>query len=929
MNQDVKSNIDISQFAQILKSAFNTVQDIIYIMEAKGDEFYYYFANQVGKGHLEYESDMVGKTFHEVLPKEKADFLSRQYLKCVRQNKVVVFTDEVIEDNQRYIKESVLTPLPYKDQFFIVSVVRDVTEYNRKIMELNHIKESIETNEERLSSLIHNNADAVLTLDTEGYILYSNKSSKNIIGYTELEIVGLNISKFFHNQDLDKFNEYYKLALEQKSVHFETRIYHKNGSKLFCNVKFIPLTIKGSVRGVYGVIEDISQQKSEFSELQRFNNQFTSFLNHNADPIYITDLEGKIEFVNNAFVNTFGYQKEEILQKQNPTIPDWLVEETKELYQKALKGFSIPDHHVIRQKADGELLDVSVTFSPIYDYSGIISGIASVARNISAYKKKEIAIQSENHEYELIWNYSTDAICLFDSDGKITKINPTFSKMFQFEEQDIRSLKDIYSDHQKIQLQEMIRVLNEDNPYIQFETKRIRKDGSTIDVQATYRKVTNGKTFAIATYKDITKEKQILLDLAKSEEKYRKVLDSSPEPLLIHNGEVITYLNKAALKLAKANNVCFIVGRPIADFVHSQNKEDVLNRIKISIERDFVAEPVIEKFLTVDGETIYAETSTATFQEHGQNYAIVMLRDVTQRLRAEKSLKESEERFRIIAENTKSIIKILTPTGKITYCSPSIEEVLGFPVWNEIGRFIKSHIHFEDLPLFEAAIEECIESKKSIAIELRHIHRDGYAMWLNSHITPIINENEEVEKIMLISNDITDLKQKESTLTQMAFYDYLTNLPNRRLFNKQLEQAMLTTDKTGKISSLMIVDCDKFKTINDTLGHDIGDDVIKEFANRLKLSLRNKDTISRIGGDEFTVVTPEMNNVEEVTNVAERLLKKMNETMYIQGHEIQLTASIGIAIYSANSSSVNELFKRADQSLYRSKELGGNTFTLN
>ncbi|WP_449445859.1 PAS domain-containing protein [Ureibacillus acetophenoni] len=111
----------------------------------------------------------------------------------------------------------------------------------------------------------------------------------------------------------------------------------------------------------------MSQQKSEFSELQRFNNQFTSFLNHNADPIYITDLEGKIEFVNNAFVNTFGYQKEEILQKQNPTIPDWLVEETKELYQKALKGFSIPDHHVIRQKADGELLDVSVTFSPIYD----------------------------------------------------------------------------------------------------------------------------------------------------------------------------------------------------------------------------------------------------------------------------------------------------------------------------------------------------------------------------------------------------------------------------------------------------------------------------------------------------------------------------------------------------------------------------------
>ncbi len=305
-----------------------------------------------------------------------------------------------------------------------------------------------------------------------------------------------------------------------------------------------------------------------------------------------------------------------------------------------------------------------------------------------------------------------------------------------------------------------------------------------------------------------------------------------------------------------------------------------------------------------------------------------MLRDVTQKHRADNSLKESEERFRIIAENTKSIIKILTPTGKVTYCSPSIEEILGIPVWNQIGKSISNHIHFEDIALFETTLEECKETKKTMALEMRCIHRDGYAIWIKTHITPILNDQEEVDKIILVSNDITELKQKESTLTKMAFYDYLTNLPNRRLFNKQLEQAMITTDKTGKVSALLIVDCDKFKLINDTLGHDAGDEVIKEFANRLKLSLRNKDTISRIGGDEFTVVTPEMKNIEEVTNVAERLLKKMSEPIYIHGHEIHLTASIGIAIYSANSCSMNELFKKADQSLYRSKELGGNMYSL-
>lgn len=927
MNHDLRE--DISQYASILQSAFNTVQDIFYIMEVRNEEFYYYFANQAGRGHLDYEKDMEGKTFYDVLPREKAEFLIRHYKKCVRQKKIVVFSDEVVVGNQRFINESVLTPFTFKDKLFIATVVRDVTEYNRKITELNHIKNSLEINEERLYSLVHNDGDAIITIDSEGYILESNNACKKIIGYNQLEIVGLNITKFFRNNDLDILNGNFQLALGNQSVQFNTHAYHKNGSLLFINLKFIPITMNGKVSGAYAIAKDITNEKSEYDNLQKSDNQLKSFLNHNADPIYIMDLEGKIEFVNNAFLKTFGFNREELIHQFNPTIPDWLKEETKELYQRTIRGNSITDFHLIRQKKNGELLELSVTFSPIYDSTGKISGIASIARDITDYKKRELAINQENQDLNLLWKYSTEAILLFNHNAEIINVNPTFTHLFLYEKQDIHLLSDIYLEQQKNQIQELLRILKEDTPCIQFETKRMRKDGLVIDVLATYRKVNNGKTFAIATYKDITKEKQILQELAISEEKSRKVLDASPEPLLIHNGDIITYLNKAALKLAKAKNICFIKGKPIADFIHPSNKEEVLNRIKISTERDYIAEPVIERFLTLDGESIYAETSSASFQEHGQNYAIVMLRDVTQKLRAEKSLKESEERFRIIAENTNSVIKILTPTGKVTYCSPSIEEVLGIPIWDEIGKSVTSNIHYEDLALFENSMEESIKTKKPTALEMRCIHRDGYAVWIKTHITPIRNENEVVERIMLISNDITDLKQKETTLTQMAFYDYLTNLPNRRLFYKQLEQAMLTTDKTNKISALMFVDCDKFKQINDTLGHDIGDEVIKEFANRLKLSLRHKDTISRIGGDEFTVVTPEMKSIDEVMSVAERLLKKMNEPIYIFGHEIQLTASIGIAIYTPHSYTMEELFKKADQNLYRSKELGGNLYTLN
>lgn len=927
MNKDIQTIEDISQFGNILKSAFNTVQDIFYIMEVRNEEFYYYFANQAGRGHLDYGKELVGNTFHDVLPKEKADFLTRHYRKCINHKKTVVFNDEVIIDDQRYINESVLTPFTYKEQLFVVSVVRDVTEYNKKIMELNHNKESIENNEERLYSLIHNDEDVVLTIDSEGFILESNKACKRLLGYTQFEIVGLKITKLFQNSEKELLSHKLQFVLEKNPVQFKTHLYHKNGYKVYIQLKFIPLTIQGKVSGVYGIMKDISAEMKDYEKVSKSESQLRSLIDHNADAIYTTNLEGRIIYVNDSFVKTFGYDREDILNTLNPTIPDWLAAETYELYQSAFDGRSIKDVHVVRQKANGNLIDLSVTLSPIYDHLGEITGIASVARDITDAKQKDLQINQENQELKLAWKYATDAMMMINHNGEIIKVNSTYKKMFLDNEQDTLSATDFYLTQHKNHLQEVLRILKDEKKFLQFETKRMRKDGTIIDVLATYRKVDDGNIFVIGIYKDITKEKQILQELAESESKYRKVLDSSPDPLLIHNGEIITYANKALLNLAKAKNSSLVLGLPIVNFVFPSEKEFVLNKVKLATQIDS-SEPVIQRFINLDGETIYAETTTASFQEQGQQYAIVMLRDVTQKRRADKALKESEQRFRIIAENTNSLIKILAPNGKVTYCSPSIEEILGIPVCNEIGKCITSNIHTEDILLFESSLEQCIFTKKTVQVEIRYIHRNGFAVWLNTHITPILNENEDVEKIMLISTDITELKQKESKLTKMAFYDYLTNLPNRRLFYKQLDQAMLTTDKTSKISALMIVDCDKFKSINDTYGHNIGDEVIKEFANRLKLSLRNKDTISRIGGDEFTVVLPEMNSVEEVTSIAEQLLNKMSEPIYKQGHEIQLTASIGITIYSSYSYSTEELFKKADQCLYRSKEIGGNMYTI-
>ncbi len=206
--------------------------------------------------------------------------------------------------------------------------------------------------------------------------------------------------------------------------------------------------------------------------------------------------------------------------------------------------------------------------------------------------------------------------------------------------------------------------------------------------------------------------------------------------------------------------------------------------------------------------------------------------------------------------------------------------------------------------------------------------KSGHSIWLHSHFIPVLSSEGDLEKIIVISSEITESKRKEEKLAKMAFYDYLTGLPNRRLFTDRLNQAIFTSERTGKLTALLVLDCDKFKRINDTLGHDIGDEVIKEFARRVRSSLRKMDTLSRVGGDEFTIVLPELMSTDEIKAVSNRILEVIREPMLIKGHEIHMTTSIGISLYPMQANTVDDLYKKADVNLYKSKDCGGNTFSL-
>ncbi|WP_243459213.1 sensor domain-containing protein [Metabacillus bambusae] len=923
--------MDPTRIFKLFTSAFNSLTDLIYIMEVRDEKISYLYANQSGLSVLSKDQTLIGKTFDEVFSTERAAFFKQHYLKAAHSKRIVTFEDEVVlPKGNKMISETVLTPIFDNEDIYIIAVVRDVTNRSKQISELQYSKSRLEENEQRLSSLVDYNEDAIFTFDLEGYFLEVNNAAEQITGYSNGELVGMNFSEIMSKKELETVNSRFQQTIEGDMARYETKIYQKDGHEVYLSVKNIPIIVDGTIKGVYGIAKEITSEKKALEEFHLVKSRFESFVRDSKDSIHIIDNEGKVQFINEAFTEIFGFTREEVIGRDFPTVPDWLKSETNNLYDEVLNGKTIQGIDVKRQQKSGELLDISLTLSPLYDEFGHVIGISGIGRDITEKKKSERELIGLKELLELVWNNTTDVIFMIDHYGAIVQANPTFEEMFDWKVEEIKQMSPppINLEIQTKQLEGFLTRLREGEKFVNFETQRKRKDGTIIDVLATYRKIDKGNILAMATYKDVTDSRQIMNKLKESEERYRNLVEASPEALVVHSEGGITYINQAGLDLLKAKSPSQVIGNPVMDFVHPSDRKQVVQRIQQAINQGKKGETLEERFLTLDGDMIYAETASVPIQDHGKTSVLVMFRDITTKRRAEKAMRESEERFRIIAEHTLDMIRVLNPNGKVIYCSPSVENILGYPIRSLIGKSFFDLIHPDDVDDTKRNFENIFKTKEFYQIDFRSIHLDGHSIWLNSDFVPVISPEGEIEKIIVISGDITEKKRKEEKLAKMAFYDHLTGLPNRRLFLDRLQQAMYTTDRTGKLTALMVLDCDKFKAINDTFGHDIGDEVIKEFSRRIKLSLRKTDTLSRVGGDEFTIVLPELKNENEVVDVSKRILKVVREPMDIKGHSLSITTSIGVSLYPSQGNNTESLFKQADEALYKVKDGGGNTFSF-
>jgi diguanylate cyclase (GGDEF)-like protein/PAS domain S-box-containing protein len=296
------------------------------------------------------------------------------------------------------------------------------------------------------------------------------------------------------------------------------------------------------------------------------------------------------------------------------------------------------------------------------------------------------------------------------------------------------------------------------------------------------------------------------------------------------------------------------------------------------------------------------------------------------RLKAQQSELASAQKLKMHFERTPLAVLEWDRHQRITAWNPAAEAIFGFPAYDAVGKSVPYLLCSEpERAAAEAMCGELLESAEGNKATLANVTRGGRTIHCEWYNTPLVDAGGQVIGFASLVQDVTERMNTERTIHYMAHHDALTGLPNRRLMQDRLHQAIMAARRKQRHVGVLFTDLDRFKVVNDTLGHDTGDFILKEIARRLVSCVREGDTVSREGGDEFIVILPDLERPEHARNVADKILKELARPLEIGGHEIHVTPSIGISHYPNDATDVQQLLKHADSAMYQAKDAGRNT----
>ncbi len=426
---------------------------------------------------------------------------------------------------------------------------------------------------------------------------------------------------------------------------------------------------------------------------------------------------------------------------------------------------------------------------------------------------------------------------------------------------------------------------------------------------------------------DITDKRRAEQAMRDAEERYRAIIELSPDGVMVTSNGTIEYANASAARILKAGSPKRLTGIRPDELIHPEHLERHRQRTSYLLAGPGATTFEERKMRCLDGSDTIVETASVSYLERGRLVMQSVLRDVTEQRKTRDLLIEREKRFRDVLEASGEYVWETDAGWRYTFLSERVETVLGYPRHEMIGRTPREFMPLGESRAVDAWFEEyAAEGKVYRGLEHRSLTKSGRVIWQSVSGVPVFDAAGQLAGYRGTGADITARRQAEERIQYLATRDALTGLPNRALLSDRAGQAILAAARARGSLAVLFLNLDRFKTINDSLGHATGDALLRAVAERLGASLQRDATLARIGGDEFVLLWNGLKNSQDAAALAQRVQGILARPFTIEGRTLTVTASIGISVYPGDGRDFGELLKNAGAAANHAKETGRDRF---
>ncbi|MBK9441429.1 MAG: PAS domain S-box protein [Comamonadaceae bacterium] len=842
-------------------------------------------------------------------------------------------------------------------------VISDITE--RK-----HAEDALKQSEERWQFALESGGDGLWDWNLQTGAAFFSPRYKEMFGYAEHEFENSaeSWSKRVHPDDAPAVMAALQPYLNGKAgtASVEFRMLCKDGSWLWTlgRGKVVSRDASGKATRMIGTNTDISERKQAEIIIRESESRFRSLMeNITGVAVQGYALDGTVLFWNLASERLYGYSATEALGANllNLTIPHDQLEGAKTALQQmaASEQAMLSGERMCKTK--------SGALTPVFSNCALVKPIGREPElfcldiDLRERNKARDALKQSEAFKEAILNSVAAEIVVIDGNGVILAVNQQWRKYAldnALEPGQVAPNTDIGSNYLSIctigaQADARARqacdgisaVLQGRLPSFSMEYP-CHSPGRQRWFNMVVMPLGDSGQGASITHTDVTAIKQADERVLSSESHLRAIFETALDAMISMDdrGCITDWNHQAQTIFGWSKDE--VLGLDLHDTIAPEHYRVAhhrgLARFLATGQSDILSRRMELTGLRRNGEEFPIALSILPFKT-GDGYRFTaFVDDISERKRVTAALQESEQKFRLIAENTSDGITIFDKNGHVQYVSPAVMRQLGSTEQEELARTngeVYSIMHPDDRDEVFAKIDEAIkDTKDNLTYSYRVKHQSGHYFWREDNVSLIFDCNQEYGGAYVISRDISERKRLEEQVRQLAFFDPLTQLPNRRMLGDRLSQTMALSKRSGRYAAVMVLDLDNFKPLNDKHGHLVGDMLLVEVASRLLHCVRAVDTVARFGGDEFIVVLGELDVARAESRaqakvIAEKIraslsapyvlpLRKEGGTdMTIEHH---CSASIGVVVFANHETPHADILRWADAAMYQAKDAGRN-----